>query len=115
MSILDSLFLGQDAVAASSTSGDAAAAGVIAVVFGLMGLISGLAGFAICSYLSIAKLFFPSEQTSLLARMPMLMLGILLIVLGVQFITMGLLGELIVRVYHESQKKPIYVIREIIG
>ena len=38
MSILDSLFLGQDAVAASSTSGDAAAAGVIAVVFGLMGL-----------------------------------------------------------------------------
>ncbi len=83
-------------------------------VFGLMGLISGLAGFAICSYLSMAKLFFPSEQTSLLARMPMLMLGILLIVLGVQFITMGLLGELIVRTYHESQKKPIYVIREII-
>jgi hypothetical protein len=45
----------------------------------------------------------------------MLMLGILLVVIGVQFVTMGLLGELIVRTYHESQKKPIYVIREIIG
>lgn len=80
--------------------------------FGLMGLISSLAGFVICSYLSIAKIFF---QMSLLKRMPMLMLGILLVILGVQFITMGLLGELIVRTYHESQKKPVYVIREIIA
>jgi dolichol-phosphate mannosyltransferase len=35
--------------------------------------------------------------------------------LGVQLILMGLLGELIVRTYHESQDKPIYAVREILG
>jgi hypothetical protein len=35
--------------------------------------------------------------------------------LGVQLITMGLLGELVVRTYHEAQNKPIYVVREILG
>jgi len=47
--------------------------------------------------------------------MPMLLLGILMILIGVQLITMGLLGEIMVRTYHESQRKPIYVIREIVG
>ena len=41
--------------------------------------------------------------------------GILLILVGVQLISMGLLGEIMVRTYHESQRKPIYTIREIIG
>ena len=35
--------------------------------------------------------------------------------LGVQLILMGLLGELIVRTYHESQDKPIYAVREVLG
>jgi glycosyltransferase involved in cell wall biosynthesis len=84
-------------------------------IFGLMGLGSGLVGFLICLYLSIGKLLFPSEATSLTKRMPMLLLGILLILVGVQLITMGLLGEIMVRTYHESQRKPIYVIKEIVG
>jgi len=46
---------------------------------------------------------------------PALLLAILLIMLGVQLITMGLLGELVVRTYHESQNKPIYVIRNTVG
>ncbi len=84
-------------------------------IFGFTGLISGFLGFVICAYLSLSKLLFPSERTSLNERMPMLLLGVFLIVIGIQFITMGLLGELIVRTYHESQNKPIYVIRSIIG
>ncbi len=84
-------------------------------IFGLMGLGSGFLGFLICLYLSIGKIFFPSEATSLTKRMPFLLLGILLILVGVQLITMGLLAELMVRTYHESQKKPIYVIKEIVG
>ena len=94
-------------------------------IFGLMGLLSLLTGVGICSYLSIGKLFFPAgiqagwlshiySETSLIQRMPMLILGVLLLFIGVQFITMGLLGELMVRTYHESQRKPIYVIREIV-
>ena len=39
----------------------------------------------------------------------------LLVVIGVQLITMGLLGEMIIRTYYESQNKPIYVVREIVN
>jgi hypothetical protein len=46
---------------------------------------------------------------------PSLLLSVLLIIFGVQLITMGLLGELVVRTYHEAQNKPIYVVREILG
>jgi hypothetical protein len=48
-----------------------------------------------------------------LASRPLLLLGILLMVVGVQFLTMGLLGEIMVRTYHESQSKPPYIIRDI--
>jgi hypothetical protein len=46
---------------------------------------------------------------------PLLLLAILLVMVGVQFITMGLLGEMISRTYHESQNKPIYTVREELG
>ena len=35
--------------------------------------------------------------------------------MGIQFITIGLLAELVVRTYHESQKKPIYYVRKVLG
>ncbi len=81
-------------------------------VFGFMGLGSGFIGFLICLYLSIRKIFF---KMPLLERMPMLLLGIVLILVGVQLISMGLLSEIMVRTYHESQRKPIYFIKEIVG
>jgi hypothetical protein len=45
---------------------------------------------------------------------PLLFLSILLIVIGFQFITLGLLAEIMVRAYHESTEKRIYFVREII-
>lgn len=45
---------------------------------------------------------------------PLLLIAVFLFLAGIQLITMGLLGEIIIRVYHESQSKPIYVIDEII-
>jgi len=45
---------------------------------------------------------------------PLLYLTILLLVIGAQFIFMGLIAELLVRTYHESQNRPTYVIREIL-
>jgi len=83
-------------------------------VFGKVGLYSGSLGFLICLWLSLGKFLAP-ERYSLLERMPMLLLGILLIFVGVQFVTMGLLGELMTRTYHESQGKPIYVVREVLS
>lgn len=78
--------------------------------FGLFGLLFGAAGFIIALYLSIQRLFFSVT----LADRPLLLLAVLLIFMGLQFITTGLLGEMQTRTYHEAQNKPRYVIKEIL-
>ena len=79
--------------------------------FGPFGILSGFLGFLILLYLSFDKLFWGRD----IGGRPLLLLGALLIIVGIQLIGMGLLGEMLVRVYHESQKKPIYVIKKILG
>jgi len=79
--------------------------------FGPIGLLSGMLGFLISIYLSLGKIFSGKD----IGGRPLLLLGALLIIVGIQFIGMGLLGEMMVRVYHETQKKPIYVIKKVIG
>jgi glycosyltransferase involved in cell wall biosynthesis len=79
--------------------------------FGPIGVISGILGFLVSLYLTIDKLLFGRD----IGGRPLLLLGALLIIVGIQLIGMGLLGEMIVRVYHESQRKPIYVIKKILG
>jgi glycosyltransferase involved in cell wall biosynthesis len=80
-------------------------------VFGFWGALCLVGGGAICSYLTVQRLFFHQE----LSRRPLLLLGVLLIFTGIQFISMGLLAEMVARTYHESQDKPIYVVRETLG
>lgn len=75
--------------------------------FGPVGLLCGLSGFAINLYLVVEK--FKGQP---IGGRPLLLLGTLLIIVGIQLIGMGLLGEMLVRVYHESQRKPIYVLRD---
>ena len=70
-----------------------------------------MAGLSITGYLTLQKLLFGES----LANRPILLLGILLIVVGVQFVSMGLLGEMLVRIYHEAQGKPVYTVREMLG
>lgn len=77
--------------------------------FGLIGGALGLTGFAISAWLAYERLI---EATSLSNR-PLLLLGGLLIISGVQLVTIGLVAEIQARTYHESQNKPIYRIREI--
>ena len=77
--------------------------------FGLIGAAIGMTGFAISAWLAYERLI---GATSLSNR-PLLLLGILMIVSGVQLVTIGLVAELQARTYHESQNKPIYVIREV--
>jgi glycosyltransferase involved in cell wall biosynthesis len=78
--------------------------------FGPIGLLSGAIGFLISLYLSLEKILSGKD----IGGRPMLLLGALMIIVGIQFIGMGLLGEMMVRVYHETQKKPIYVIKKVI-
>ena len=77
-------------------------------VFGLAGIISGAAGFGVCAWLAFQKLAFDQE----IGSRPLLMLGILLIVVGVQLLSLGLVADVLSRTYHESQGKRPYYVRE---
>jgi glycosyltransferase involved in cell wall biosynthesis len=79
-------------------------------VFGLLGFCSFAVGTVIAAYLSFLRLFLGRP----IADRPLLLLAILLIFVGVQLLTMGLLGELTARTYHEAQGKKIYAIREML-
>jgi dolichol-phosphate mannosyltransferase len=80
-------------------------------MFGGIGLITGGAGFAILLYLTALKL----TQDVLLSNRPILWLGVLLVIIGVQFMFFGLIAEMTTRTYHESTDARTYSIREIIG
>ncbi len=79
-------------------------------IFGLFGLASGVAGGILALWLSYERLVLKHG----IANRPLLLLSILLIVIGIQFITLGLLAEIMVRAYHESSAKRIYHVKEII-
>lgn len=76
-------------------------------LFGLWGMISFLIGFAIDLYLVVLKF----TEGMALSNRPLFFGGILLIIVGVQFISIGLLGELITKTRRTSDKE--YAIREI--
>lgn len=78
-------------------------------VFGLMGVISGGIGFLIALIMTFQRQFMGIS----LADRPLLFLAVLLIFIGIQFITLGLLAELQARTYHESQSKPVYYVKDV--
>jgi hypothetical protein len=77
-------------------------------IFGSTGLFCGTTGFLMAAYLTYEKLVLHQP----IGQRPLLALAILLILVGVQLVTMGLLGELTTRTYYEAQGKPIYVVRD---
>jgi glycosyltransferase involved in cell wall biosynthesis len=79
-------------------------------VFGWFGLLAIAAGGAINIYLLVDKLAGNDINDR-----PLLTLGVLLLLAGVQLFTLGLLAELLMRTYHESQNRPIYRVRDIFG
>lgn len=80
-------------------------------VFGTMGLASAAMGLLIGFYLTFLKIFFEQD----IGGRPLLLLAVLLVVIGVQLITMGLIGEMVIRTYYESQSKPIYHVRQTVN
>jgi len=80
-------------------------------IFGFLGISSFTIGFIVALYLSVLKIFY---EVSLSAR-PLLLMSVVLIIFGIQLITMGLLSELIIRNYYESQNKTVYIVKEVIS
>src|SRR5919199_158336 len=80
-------------------------------VFGLLGLSSMTLGTVLGIYLSFLKLAFGQS----IGNRPLLILAVVLLLTGVQLFCFGLLAEVMMRTYHESQGKPIYRVREVFG
>ncbi len=79
--------------------------------FGMPGLALGGIGGLMLTYLTIARLFFGMP----LSDRPLLIFAFMLIIIGLQFILFGLIGEMQTRTYYESQNKPIYHVRRTVG
>jgi len=75
-----------------------------------VGAVLGVSGAAILLQLTWIK--FVNHE--IVGDKPRLLLGVLLMIMAVQFIVLGLLAEMLARTYHESQRKPVYVIRQIL-
>jgi len=79
-------------------------------VFGGLGLFTALLAILFAWLVVYQKI----EHKTDMSGNPLLLLSAVLVITTVQFILMGLLAELLVRTYHESQNRPTYVIREIL-
>ena len=77
--------------------------------FGLTGLITGAIGSLLLAYLVLQKFAYGVD----IGTRPLLSISVLLIIVGIQFLCFGLLAEILVRTYHESQNKKIYAVREV--
>lgn len=80
-------------------------------VFGLLGMFSMFLGTILGMYLTVLKLGLGQS----IGNRPLLILAILLLLAGVQLFSFGLLAELLMRTYHESQGRPIYRVREVVS
>lgn len=76
--------------------------------FGGAGIVLGFAGFLILAYLAFEKLVLGYN----IGTRPLLLLGVLLVLIGVQLIASGLLGELLIRIWHEPQGRSQYILRD---
>jgi glycosyltransferase involved in cell wall biosynthesis len=75
--------------------------------FGKIGLVFGVLGVSALAYLFVLKVFFGEH----IGTRPLLMAGVLLVVVAVQFLTTGVLSELTARTYFESSRSKPYAIR----
>lgn len=75
--------------------------------FGGVGLSMGAVGGLILAWLTVDKLVFGHA----IGARPLLLLGVMLVLIGVQLVATGVIGELLTRIYHEPQGRPQYMTR----
>lgn len=82
-------------------------------VFGRIGLLFALVAFVMLGTIGIDRLFVVHAGSDFLIKRPFwIITPLMLLGFCIQFVSMGLLAEMQTRTYHETQSKPIYVIRE---
>jgi glycosyltransferase involved in cell wall biosynthesis len=79
-------------------------------IFGLAGFVCFGIGSLVSAWLAVQKVVYGAS----LAERPALLLGVLLIVVGIQLASLGLVADVLARTYFESQKKPSYYVRSVV-
>ena len=79
-------------------------------VFGLTGLVSLSLGLLLSAWLAFTRVVWGTP----LADRPLLLLGVILVVVGIQLVSLGLVSDVLARTYHESQGKPAYHVRSVV-
>lgn len=79
-------------------------------LFGPVGLLSSAVGLALLAVLTWQRFFMHIPMGS----RPLMALAVMLVIIGLQFLVFGLLGEVLARTYYESQDKKIYVVRRVV-
>jgi len=88
--------------------------------FGSIAFLSSALGMLIGGWLALAKVYhglvggWAGFHAYEIGNRPLLLFASLLILVGVQFLMMGLLGEMIMRTYYETQNKPTYFVRDVL-
>jgi glycosyltransferase involved in cell wall biosynthesis len=80
-------------------------------MFGQWGCLAGVLGSAVLAYLAYVKLILGAD----IGHRPLLLLGILLVFMAGQFVTLGLVAELQARTYYEVRSRPVYALRRVVG
>ena len=79
--------------------------------FGGVGLLACSSGF-LCALVTLYEKYFSGVKAH---NNPLLLLSVFLFILGIQFILMGLVAELVIRTYFESQGKTPYIIKKLLN
>ena len=88
--------------------------------FGFIAFISGSLGVLIAGGLALTKIYYglvggwDAFRAYQIGNRPLLLFAFLLVLVGMQFLMMGLLGEMIMRTYYEAQNKPTYYVRKVL-
>jgi len=88
--------------------------------FGFIAFISGSLGVLIAGGLALTKIYYglaggwDAFRAYQIGNRPLLLFAFLLVLVGMQFLMMGLLGEMIMRTYYEAQSKPTYYVRRVL-
>lgn len=80
-------------------------------IFGGAGCLAMVLGVGLGIYLTLVKILADQD----IGDRPLLVLAVVLFLAGIQLFSLGMLAELMMRTYHESQQRPIYRIREVLG
>lgn len=80
-------------------------------IFGGVGALFFVAGLSAAAYLSYIKLILGAE----IGSRPLLLLAVLFIVVGIQLVGLGILGELLSRIYFESRDRRPYAVKKLVG